>query len=267
MDAATRETSRALLSRQLPNGSWNNDLAATALALQALSSVEPPVAAYDAAAQAARSWLMSRPSGDARDYAIAYALAAVTPRPGQDDRSGLLCRSELRPGLKSTLHKSCGAFEIAVVLNALGKTGLTKAELTAPKRSGRPSACPDRAPDPKDAAIRDYATAIMEFNAGLPGPGDAKKLFDELIERAQSGASPDLGSLLWATAGFREMRYRMVEPARGCYFSGDLLGRKILALRRADGSWGGDLQDASALTALVNLRRTFVPEVPYEKTR
>lgn len=279
IDAVSREAAGRLLGRQLTNGSWGNDYAATALAAQALSSFEPPSPAHAAAAERAAGWLLKRPArSDADNYALAYAVAATTARPAVDDRSGLLGRgADLREGLERALKRDCGAFQAGVILNALGKTGLPKDRLkalaeAAAKRPEPRKACAGRLPDPANATARAYAAAMLAYNAGLPGPGEGKKNFDEIVRLEEFRAKHPTGPLgpagfLWTSAGFREMRFRLVEPARGCYFCADLLGNRLLESRGKDGTWGGDAADASALLALINLRRTFEAALPYEKTR
>ncbi|MBI2788857.1 MAG: hypothetical protein HYX59_09265 [Elusimicrobia bacterium] len=280
MDAAVRDGAGLLLVRQRANGSWEDDAAATALALQALSSVEPPVPSHAAAAERGLAYLFRREGrGDAETYALAYALAAVTVRPSMDDRSGLLGRGpSLRDGFQRALAKDCGGFQAAVLLNALGKAGLPKERLRelarrpAKRRAARDPACAGRLPDPGNEAVRGYVAAILAQDAGLAEPGAAKAAFDDIVgheEYRKPYPSVPLGltGLMWTSAGFREMRFMIVEPARGCYFSGDLLARRILDLRRRDGSWGSDLAAATALMGLVNLRRTFEKVVPYEKGR
>jgi hypothetical protein len=275
IDRAIRDESLLLIRAQAKDGSWDGKVSSTALALQALAAVEPPVAANAAAVdRGIRYVLESEPSETDPDaYALAYALAAVTLRPRISDRSGLL---SLGPRLRGRFHEalraSCTAFQRTILLKALSRIGEPKPELRAlaealekerPIRDG--DACPGLIPDPANDAVQELVRDGWAHALGGPGPGRSKRSFDYLIaqdELSREYPSGPLGlsDLLWASAGFVAMRHNMVEPERGCLFAAERLSLRVLSLR---GHEGGAFANALALMALVNLRRVFEEAVPY----
>jgi hypothetical protein len=283
IERAIQEDSLLLIRAQSKGGSWDGKVAATALAAQALAAVEPPVAAdADAAEKGVRYILESdsfkseslkegEPDPDA--YAVAYVLAAITPRARIDDRSGMLSQGpRLRGRFLKALRTSCTAFQRTILLSALSRIGQPKDELRAiaeslekdrPIRDG--AACPALLADPANDAVRELVRDIWAYNLGGPGPGRSKPSFDYLIDQEEHSkpypAGPlGLSDLLWTSAGFTVMRSVIVEPERGCLFSAERLAVRVLSLR---GHGGDTFANASALMALVNLRHVFEDDVPY----
>ncbi len=272
VDAAVRQTAEYLLARQRKDGSWEGAIPVTALAVEALASVEPPSAAVAAAAgKGARFVFEAAAKNDADLYAVAYAAAAVHRRPGRIEHAGLFAQDErLREMLRSAPGWGCSDFKRAVLLLSLRNSGEPDDALVAlVKARGRerpaPSApaCAALLPDPENPEIRAFLRARVRSAIHGASPGEMKRAFDGAVAREEEAeknhaASLGLSGLPWAAVGLTELRLAMVEPKRGCLGTADLLASRLLAMRAGRGDW----EDASALAALVHLQYVFDDDEP-----
>jgi hypothetical protein len=274
VDAAVEQTSALLIARQRKDGSWDGEAAATALAVQALASVEPSTSAIAASVDNGIRFVLE--SASKNGYAIAYALASTKSRPRMYDQSGLVAQDALmRDLLRDATGWNCTEFKRAVLLLALRNTGTPQGELVALAKEleARPlapdsPACRALLPDPANVNARALLPAIIRHKFAGGHPLKMKQAFDLAIQQEEGPEKYPAGplgvsGLLWTDAGLTEIRMGTVEPKRGCLGTTDLLASRLLSLRAKDGSWGETFATASALSALVHNRAVFETDLPF----
>lgn len=292
LDNAILRSAEVLLRLQAKDGSWEGDVAVTALAVQALAAVEPPTEADAAAVETGLQFifgskaLKAAPASldGAGAYALAYALAAAHVRPKIDDQSGLLGYGpRLRELLEGARQRGCTGFQKTIFLKSLTKLGASKDQLRVfaealekNRRGSAALACAALVPDPKETIARTLLRDIALYRYGHSSPRRVKRDFDDIIDQEERGKAGTprsrkpgplaLSGLLWASVALTEMRQDLVEPKRGCLFSADLLASRLLEIRAPNGGWGeGGYRGASFGTAsalaLVHLRGVFADEI------
>jgi hypothetical protein len=274
VDAAVDQTSALLISRQRKDGSWDGTVAVTALAVQALASVESSTAAITASVDNGIRFILDAAPTDG--YALAYALASTKARPYIYDRSGLVAHdARMRELLRDATGWNCTEFKRAVLLIALRNTGTPQDQLVALTKEleQRPfvpasPACKALIPDPANVNARALLPAIVRHKFAGGHPLKMKQAFDTAIEQEEGPKKYPAGplgvsGLLWTVTGLTEIRMGIVEPKRGCLGTSDLLASRMLALRAKDGSWGDTFATASALSALVHNQSVFKMDMPF----
>ena len=250
-----RKCGESLVARQSPDGSWpaggKGSVAATALAVQALASLDPQPPAAEKAAEKGLRWLENEPAAATPEGRSAIALAAAASRrsTNYDDAPNVLRERLFRGAPADTRARA------AILLFALWRSGgdqEARASLAAALEKGRPAREKDAGPwsadRPSPLGAEALARAVL-LAEKREGGAAAKKAFDALVEElADIEPAPppritpperrkrDPARLLWAAASLTLLRANVVEPARDCW----PVSRMIIARVRSFGEPGAE---------------------------